>query len=123
LIRFTKVTIPFAKPSVSTTGKYIIGNVLQEDRLRMLERFKKKEFFILINLDLLSTGIDIPTVNRLILCRPIKSPILTSQILGRALRGKNNGGNELNTIINLKDNIKEYPGLSFLYNFFDQDWD
>ena len=104
-------------------SEYIIGKVLQEDRLKMLERFKEKDFFILINLDLLSTGIDIPTVNRLILCRPIKSPILTSQILGRALRGKNNGGNELNTIINLKDNIKEYPGLSFLYNFFDQDWD
>ena len=70
--------------------EYIIGEVDQARRIEILNSFRNKEFNILINLDILSTGIDIPNINKLILARPTKSPNLASQILGRALRGPKN---------------------------------
>jgi DNA repair protein RadD len=103
-------------------AEYIIGDVDQVRRLDILCRFKKREFFILLNLDILSTGIDVPTINKIIITRPISSAILYSQILGRALRGPRNGGNESNTVITLKDNLENFPSANFIYNMFALDW-
>lgn len=104
-------------------ANYIIGAVEQSKRLSILEAFKKKEYYILINLEILSTGIDLPNIDKVILARPINSPNLVSQILGRALRGVKNGGNANNTIINLKDNLLNFPSASYLYNYFEGAWD
>lgn len=104
-------------------ARHIIGEVDQADRIGILEQFKRKEYNILINLDILSTGIDLPNINKVIIARPINSPNLTSQILGRALRGPKNGGNEQNTIINIKDNLVNFPGTSFLYNYYQGEWE
>jgi DNA repair protein RadD len=108
--------------SMGVDAKYIIGAVDQADRIYILEQFKAKRYNILINLDILSTGIDLPNINKIIIARPISSPNLTSQILGRALRGPKNGGNEQNTIVNIKDNLMNFPGTSFLYNFYQGQW-
>ena len=105
------------------TTKFIVGEVDQSDRIQILESFKKNEFYVLLNLDILSTGIDLPNINKIILARPISSPNLISQIIGRALRGPKNGGNTMNTIINLKDNIINFPGASFLYNYYEEHWE
>ena len=78
---------------------------------------------MLINLEILSTGIDIPALNRLIVTRPVKSAILYSQMVGRALRGPKNGGNKYNTIINVLDNLDFFPDISLLYNSFSAAWD
>jgi superfamily II DNA or RNA helicase len=98
--------------------EHIIGDVQQSERIKILERFRRKEFYILINLDILATGIDVPNVNRLILTRPIGSPIQYSQIIGRALRGPKNGGNARNTIVNIKDNLLSYPEATMMYTAF-----
>lgn len=104
-------------------ARYIIGDVEQVDRITILQDFKNREFNILINLDILSTGIDLPIVQKIIIARPISSPNLLSQILGRALRGPKNGGNEENIVINIKDNLINFPGSSFLYNYYQSDWE
>ncbi|MHB8259789.1 MAG: DEAD/DEAH box helicase [Bacteroidia bacterium] len=104
-------------------ANYIIGAVEQSERLSVLNSFKKREYFILINLEILSTGIDLPNIDKVIITRPINSPNLVSQILGRALRGKKNGGNENNTIINLKDNLLNFPSASYLYDYFEGAWE
>jgi len=100
----------------------IVGATPQSERLEILNRFKKREFFILINLEILSTGIDIPKMQRLLITKPIGSPILYSQIIGRALRGPNNGGNDVNTVVNLKDNLLNFPSANLLYTYFWEDW-
>lgn len=102
---------------------FIIGDVLQVERLDIIEAFKVGDLNVLINLDILSTGIDIPALDRLILTRPIKSTILYSQIVGRALRGPLNGGNERNTIVNVLDNIGYFPDLSLLFDSFSNAWE
>jgi DNA repair protein RadD len=104
-------------------AKYISGAVEQSERLNIIDEFKTKKFFILINLEILSTGIDLPNVNKIIITRPINSPNLLSQIIGRALRGKENGGNKENSIITVKDNLINYPSASFLYDYFEEAWE
>ena len=103
-------------------AEHITGEVLQAERIKILDRFRRGEFFILLNLDILSTGIDVPNVKKLIITRPIASRIQYSQILGRALRGPKNGGNPANTIINIKDNLTNYPGANTLYEWFAQEY-
>jgi DNA repair protein RadD len=104
-------------------ANYIIGAVEQSERLSVINSFKKREYFILINLEILSTGIDLPNIDKVIITRPISSPNLISQILGRALRGVKNGGNANNTIINLKDNLLNFPSASYLYDYFEGAWE
>ena len=104
-------------------SEFIVGNVEQERRLDILEGFRKGEFSILINLDILSAGVDLPNVDKIVITRPIGSPVLYSQIIGRALRGPRNGGNEENTIVNIRDNLLHYPSANMLYTRFNQDWD
>jgi superfamily II DNA or RNA helicase len=62
---------------------------------------------ILINHQILSTGIDVPGMNSIIILSEINSPSLALQILGRAMRGKKNGGNEENKIFLTKENYKK----------------
>lgn len=104
-------------------ANYIIGAVEQSERLSVINSFKNREYFILINLEILSTGIDLPNIDKVIITRPISSPNLVSQILGRALRGVKNGGNSNNTIINLKDNLLNFPSASYLYDYFEGAWE
>lgn len=103
-------------------SEFIVGGTEQITRLEILERFKKREFYILINLDLLSQGIDIPNINKIIITRPIGSMILYSQIIGRALRGPRNGGNRQNIIVNIEDNLRNFPTANFVYTIFKADW-
>jgi len=97
---------------------YIVGETAQSKRIEILDRFKKKELLILINHEILSTGVDVPNINKLILTRPVGSPILYSQMIGRALRGPKNGGNSANTIVNIRDNLSQFPTAAFVYESF-----
>jgi DNA repair protein RadD len=109
--------------SVGLKVKYIIGETPQSERPKILSEFNDGDTNVLINLDILSTGIDLPNVNRLIITRPVRSSIQYSQIVGRALRGPKNGGNQYNTIINILDNIEYFSGMSLLYDKFRNDWE
>ena len=102
--------------------RLITGATPQASRIELLEEFRNNRYQILINLDLLSYGVDLPNVRRLIVTRPVGSPILYSQILGRALRGPKNGGQPNNTVITLKDNILNYPSANLAYSYFSDAW-
>ena len=109
LLRFENISVGF-----------IIGETSSSQRNLYLNQFKQGELFVLINHEILATGIDLPNVNKLIITRPIGSSVLYSQIMGRALRGPKNGGNEQNTIINVKDNMINYLSLDLIYEGFAQ---
>jgi superfamily II DNA or RNA helicase len=97
---------------------FIIGEVYAAERQIILNRFRSGDLKILINHEILSTGIDLPNVDRLIITRPVGSAILYSQILGRALRGPKNGGNKTNIVVNINDNLTNYPSASHVYKAF-----
>lgn len=103
-------------------AEVITGDVPQAERLEILDRFRRKEFLILINQNILSTGIDVPNIERIIVTPPIGSKILYSQILGRALRGPKNGGNEENTVVGIRDNLLSFPSAQLIYESFANEW-
>ena len=97
---------------------FIIGEVPQSERINILNKFRSGELKVLINHEILSTGVDLPNVDRLIITRPVGSSILYSQILGRALRGPKNGGNVTNYVVNITDNLVNFPSASHVYTAF-----
>lgn len=97
---------------------FIIGEVPQPERLKILDRFRAGELRVIINHEILSTGVDMPNTDRLIITRPVGSAILYSQILGRALRGPKNGGNSKNTVVNIHDNLANFATASHVYQSF-----
>lgn len=103
-------------------SQFVIGNTPQSARQEILSSFNNGDVDVLINLDILSTGIDLPNVNRLVITRPVGSPIQYSQIVGRALRGPKNGGNAKNTIVNVLDNTFNHGTISTLYTSFQEAW-
>ena len=102
--------------------RLITGATPQVQRNTILQSFRNQDYFILLNLDLLATGVDLPNLQKLIITRPVGSPILYSQILGRALRGVLNGGRRENTVLTLRDNLASYPSENLVYTYFSTEW-
>ena len=102
----------------------IIEETTSIERQEIFERFTNDDtFYVILNYELLSTGIDLPNVNTLIITRPLRSSVQYSQMVGRALRGPKNGGNETNKIINLKDNITHFGRYESLFTDLQEQWD
>ena len=59
-----------------------------------LEKFKNGEIEVLINVKMLTEGVDVPDVKSVFLTRDTNSSILFTQMVGRALRGEGAGGNK-----------------------------
>ncbi len=94
----------------------IIGETPDITRKQLLSDFadKEKELNILINHLILSTGIDVPGMNSIMVLGEIDSPSLGLQILGRAMRGPKNGGNKENTIYLTKQNYTRLSDYKLL---------
>lgn len=67
------------------TGSVANGN---KDRIReAIRRFKNEEYpSIVVTVDLLTTGVDVPSITNLVFIRRVKSRILYEQMKGRATR-------------------------------------
>lgn len=94
----------------------IVGETLVSDRQEFFKQFKDKKINILVNYSILSTGIDLPKVDLLILARKFQQYTTAMQVVGRALRGEKNGGNKTNTIVSIINNSQIINDPSNLYN-------
>jgi len=64
----------------------VVGATPQDERRRAPERLASGEVTALVTCDLYNEGVDLPTVDTLLLLRPTQSPVLFQQQLGRGLR-------------------------------------
>ncbi|WP_324680898.1 DEAD/DEAH box helicase [Hymenobacter sp. GOD-10R] len=71
---------------------------------------------VLCNYGVLTTGFDAPRTSAAIIARPTKSLVLYSQMIGRAIRGKQAGGNEEAEIVTVVD--FKLPGFNSIKNAF-----
>ena len=106
----------------------IVGDTSATDRIKYFNKFKTDinannnaqpkvfELNILINYNILATGIDLPRVDELYLLRKFGNETTAMQVLGRALRGQKNGGNIENKVISVKGNETKIANESDLYN-------
>ena len=108
--------------TLNIPSEIIDSNTDAKIRNSAIEEFKSGKLKILINFGVLSTGFDAPILNCLVIARPISSIVLYSQILGRALRGRKNGGHDENEVVIIKDKLVNYANPSFLYSYWSSFW-
>jgi superfamily II DNA or RNA helicase len=75
---------------------------------RMVEDFRSGEIGALVNYGVFREGFDAPKTRAIIVARPVYSPNLYFQMIGRGLRGPKNGGDERCLVLNVQDNIENF---------------
>lgn len=80
------------------------------DRREVLRDFAapRSGLDVLINVDMLTEGVDLPATRTVFLARPTSSEILFRQMVGRALRGPRAGGNREAFIVSFEDHWDTY---------------
>ena len=73
-----------------------------------IRAFRDGELDVLVNVNILTEGTDLPQVQTVFLTRPTKSTILMTQMIGRALRGEKAGGTEKAYIVSFVDDWQEH---------------
>ena len=90
---------------VSSVKDMVTGAVIShEDNAAVYEGYKKGEIQVLVNVNILTEGIDLPKTQTVFLTRPTVSKILMTQMIGRALRGEKAGGTKNAYIVSFIDN-------------------
>lgn len=99
-----------------------VGVNKRKDNNKIIEKFKNDELDVLINVNILSEGSDIPQIQTVFLTRPTISNILMTQMVGRALRGPTaDGGTEKAYIVSFIDNWNNQVQWERVGNlFFDE---
>lgn len=72
-----------------------------------IKRFRRGELEVLINVEMLTEGVDLPNIQTVFLTRPTTSTILMTQMIGRALRGEKAGGADKAYIVSFIDNWED----------------
>ena len=103
-------------------ARSVSGETETYSRRRVVEEFRRGEVQVLVNYRVFAEGFDAPNTHVIMVARPVYSPNLYFQMIGRGLRGPKNGGNERCLIINVKDNIKGF-GRALAFSELDWLWD
>ena len=89
---------------ISSVRDMITGiTVSNEDNERKIEKYRKGEIQVLINVNILTEGTDLPKTHTVFLTRPTVSTVLMTQMVGRALRGLKAGGTKEAYIVSFVD--------------------
>lgn len=73
-----------------------------------IQKFKKGELDVLININILTEGSDIPDVQTVFITRPTQSDVLLMQMIGRGMRGVDFGGTETVNIVDFCDKWESF---------------
>lgn len=76
----------------NTAGNDVHGRSRSELNKIAMDKFRNNELDVIVNVKMLTEGVDVPDVRTVMLTRQTTSPILFTQMVGRALRGKKAGG-------------------------------
>ena len=89
-----------------------------QERTRNIDEYKSKKPgpIVLCNYGVLTTGFDAPQTSCAVIARPTKSLVLYSQMVGRAIRGTEAGGNKQADIITVID--QQLPGFGGVADAF-----
>ncbi|KAL6231916.1 hypothetical protein BDW75DRAFT_30570 [Aspergillus navahoensis] len=79
-----RLTETFRKYGID--ARYITGTTPKTTRDEQLDKFRAREFPVLLNCGLFTEGTDIPNVDCVLLARPTRSRNLLIQMIGRGLR-------------------------------------
>lgn len=94
--------------SLGREAAAVDGRMRPQERRRKIEDFRAKRIKVLVNCDLLTQGFDAPEVRAVYIARPTFSPNLYLQMVGRGLRGPENGGTEECLLVNVVDTFAAF---------------
>ena len=89
-------------------SRAVSGTTEPATRRRVVEEFRCGKLRALVNYGVFREGFDAPKTRAIIVARPVYSPNLYFQMIGRGLRGPMNGGEERCLILNVRDNIQSF---------------
>ena len=94
---------------VSSVKDAITGvTISREDNEIKLDNYRNGKLQVLINVNILTEGVDLPKTKTVFLARPTVSSILMTQMVGRALRGTAAGGTSIAYIVSFVDYWNEH---------------
>lgn len=89
---------------ISSIKDIVTGvTISSKDNKEKIAKFRKGEIEVLINVNILTEGTDVPNVQSIFLARPTISSILMTQMIGRGLRGLKAGGTKEAYIVSFID--------------------
>ena len=100
-------------------SRAVSGTTEPATRRRVVEEFRRGEIRALVNYGVFREGFDAPKTRAIIVARPVYSPNLYFQMIGRGLRGPKNGGDDRCLILNVQDNIENFGRV---LAFSELDW-
>lgn len=106
LFKAKQVKSDFVISSVKDAVTGNTSNFTKENREK-IERFRNGELEVLINVNILTEGTDMPNIQSVFLARPTISTILMTQMIGRGLRGLNAGGTKDAYIVSFIDDWQD----------------
>ena len=91
-----------------TSSEGIGSSISRKHNDDALRRYADEDLQVLINVNILTEGVDLPQTKTVFLTRPTVSRILMTQMIGRALRGEAAGGTKESFIVSFIDQWNEY---------------
>jgi superfamily II DNA or RNA helicase len=85
---------------------YIDSTIEDSQRELVIDNFKSGKLPVIVNVGILTLGFDHPPVSCIMMCRPTKSKILFTQIIGRGLRTSE--GKENCLVIDVVDIVRKH---------------
>ena len=83
----------------------------REDNNRNIVAYREKKLQVLINVNILTEGTDLPQTKTVFLARPTVSKVLMTQMVGRALRGETAGGTKDAYVVSFIDDWEDKIGF------------
>ena len=103
-------TIAALLSRIGVPSRAVSGETETVTRRRIVEEFRRGDLKVLVNYGVFREGFDAPRTRVIIVARPVYSPNLYFQMIGRGLRGTRNGGTDRCLMINVQDNIDNFEG-------------
>ena len=104
------------------SARTVSGSTDGYTRRRIVEDFRAGKLKVLVNYGVFREGFDAPKTRAIIVARPVYSPNLYFQMIGRGLRGVKNGGNDRCLILDVNDNIVNFD-RNLAFTELDWLWD
>lgn len=86
-----------------TRAEFTGVEISSKENLRQIEAYRNGDLQVLINVNILTEGTDLPKTQTVFLTRPTVSTVLMTQMIGRALRGERAGGTSKAYIVSFID--------------------
>ena len=115
-------TVAALLTSMGVKSRAVSATTDASSRRSIVEQFRSGEIKALVNYGIFREGFDAPKTRAIIVARPVYSPNLYFQMVGRGLRGVKNGGNDRCLILNVRDNIENFK-RKLAFSELDWLWD